>query len=134
MTERMCLYCGVVDVSKRRGKALFCLSCARKAAGRNGAKEAHRAVRKEITAKRLKPASELVCVDCGDQALDYDHRDYNKPLDVQPVCRRCNKLRGPAIPLLGVGLFTSKQSKFVAPNWTVKLTPTPSPATNQAEA
>lgn len=29
--------------------------------------------------------------------MDYDHRDYTKPLSVEPVCRSCNKLRGPAI-------------------------------------
>lgn len=41
----------------------------------------------------------IACVDCGAPACDYDHRDYNKPLEVEPVCRRCNKLRGSAIPL-----------------------------------
>lgn len=39
------------------------------------------------------------CVDCGERALQYDHRDYLKPLDVDPVCVRCNKLRGPAKPI-----------------------------------
>lgn len=46
----------------------------------------------------LQPAHEHDCVDCGAQALDYDHRDYNKPLEVEPVCRPCNKKRGPGIP------------------------------------
>lgn len=41
---------------------------------------------------------EIPCVDCGAPARDYDHRDYNRPLDVEPVCRRCNMRRGPAIP------------------------------------
>lgn len=40
------------------------------------------------------------CVDCGKPAEHYDHRDYNKPLDVQPVCRGCNYRRGRAIPLV----------------------------------
>lgn len=39
----------------------------------------------------------LVCVDCGRQAQGYDHRDYSKPLEVDPVCMKCNKLRGPAV-------------------------------------
>lgn len=26
----------------------------------------------------------------------YDHRDYSKPWAVEPVCDRCNTLRGPA--------------------------------------
>lgn len=37
------------------------------------------------------------CVDCGKPAVDYDHREYAKPLQVEPVCRSCNLLRGPAI-------------------------------------
>lgn len=40
---------------------------------------------------------EIACVDCGAPATDYDHRDYNRPLDVDPVCRRCNVRRGPAL-------------------------------------
>lgn len=37
------------------------------------------------------------CVDCGAIATEYDHRDYSRPLDVDPVCSSCNKLRGPAV-------------------------------------
>lgn len=37
------------------------------------------------------------CVDCGAEAMVYDHREYAKPLDVEPVCVSCNKRRGPAI-------------------------------------
>lgn len=40
------------------------------------------------------------CVDCGERATVYEHRDYLKPLDVQPVCHRCNKRRGPAMNLV----------------------------------
>jgi hypothetical protein len=36
------------------------------------------------------------CVDCGQPAHVYDHREYAKPLDVVPVCRSCNFRRGPA--------------------------------------
>ena len=43
---------------------------------------------------KLKPLSELKCVDCGAQAVHYDHRDYQKPLDVEPVCQACNIKRG----------------------------------------
>jgi hypothetical protein len=39
----------------------------------------------------------IACVDCGVPAQEYDHRDYGRPLDVQPVCRCCNKARGTAI-------------------------------------
>lgn len=38
----------------------------------------------------------VACVDCGGVACEYDHRDYSRPLDVQPVCRSCNARRGTA--------------------------------------
>lgn len=38
----------------------------------------------------------IACVDCGLPAWEYDHRDYDKPLDVEPVCLSCNKRRGRA--------------------------------------
>lgn len=34
------------------------------------------------------------CVDCGGDAECYDHRDYSKPMMVEPVCKRCNASRG----------------------------------------
>ena len=37
---------------------------------------------------------ERPCVDCGNRAVEYDHRDYMKPLDVQAVCKSCNAARG----------------------------------------
>lgn len=40
------------------------------------------------------------CQDCGGPATERDHRDYNRPDDVDPVCGRCNKLRGQGIPVL----------------------------------
>lgn len=39
------------------------------------------------------------CVDCNAEATEYDHRDYRKPLDVEPVCRTCNRRRGHAVDL-----------------------------------
>jgi len=53
-------------------------------------------VRSCISDGWLVRASALICVDCGKQARDYDHRDYERPLDIDPVCRRCNQKRGPA--------------------------------------
>ena len=38
----------------------------------------------------------LICVDCGNGADVYDHRDYSRPLQVAAVCHSCNQLRGPA--------------------------------------
>jgi ribosome-binding protein aMBF1 (putative translation factor) len=42
------------------------------------------------------PAKTLKCVDCSKQAMDWDHRSYDRPLEVEPVCRSCNQKRGPA--------------------------------------
>jgi hypothetical protein len=41
----------------------------------------------------------LSCTDCGQPATGYDHRDYRKPLDVEPVCHGCNVYRGSALPV-----------------------------------
>jgi hypothetical protein len=55
-----------------------------------------------MAAKRngdLPPQKSCACADCGGQATEYDHRDYFRPLDVEPVCRRCNSHRGHAAQL-----------------------------------
>ncbi|MHB8727618.1 MAG: hypothetical protein ACYC9K_01115 [Sulfuricaulis sp.] len=64
-----------------------------------GSDQARNAVTKAIKNGLLSPIKGQSCVDCGNSATEYDHRDYNKPIDVVPVCHRCNVLRGPAIPL-----------------------------------
>ena len=43
----------------------------------------------------LRP-EKLQCIDCGAAAKLYEHRSYNKPLEVEPMCVSCNTLRGPA--------------------------------------
>jgi hypothetical protein len=50
---------------------------------------------------RLPSPRSLRCADCAGPAREYEHRDYNEPLRVDPICRRCNLLRGPAKPLAG---------------------------------
>lgn len=67
-----------------------------------GAEQARWAVKGAIKSSKLLSLSKnfISCVDCGDQAIQYDHRDYNKPLKVKPVCRSCNRKRGKAIPIL----------------------------------
>jgi hypothetical protein len=52
----------------------------------------------------MKRAAEFLCVDCGDKASVYDHRDYNKPYEVDPVCRKCNLKRGPGLNKYTVGV------------------------------
>src|SRR3990172_2168897 len=54
------------------------------------------------------------CVDCGLQANAYDHRDYNKPLEVEPVCHGCNVRRGPALPC-DTGRSCMERSNFYFP-------------------
>jgi hypothetical protein len=63
---------------------------------RDRAANVHGIVARAIKRGELKHASELTCVDCGRPASQYDHRDYTKPLQVDPVCRSCNVMRGPA--------------------------------------
>jgi len=59
---------------------------------------AHARVREAILRGELaRLPNGTLCVDCRVvPALQYDHRDYSKPLEVEPVCRRCNRRRGPA--------------------------------------
>lgn len=56
------------------------------------------AVFKAKSAGQLQPATSFHCVDCGAVAEHYEHRDYNRPLDVEPTCRSCNYRRGNAKP------------------------------------
>jgi len=45
---------------------------------------------------------EVKCTDCDNKAQVYDHREYSKPLEVDPVCKSCNMKRGPAIEVLNL--------------------------------
>lgn len=44
----------------------------------------------------LMHASQHRCVDCGEWATGWEHRDYGQPLAVDPTCSSCNFKRGPA--------------------------------------
>lgn len=106
-----CVECGA-EVH-RESAALFCWECVSrrsKESVRRARQQAalkyplrsrasalvHRAVRKgELPSLK---GGAVACVDCGNPAAHYDHRDYTKPLDVQPVCRACNIRRGRAHP------------------------------------
>lgn len=93
---RACIHCGA-DISARHHYAKQCFTCCYSWGKRTGSSAASSAVNAAVKSGRLPPPSTCACADCGKPARDYDHRDYSKPLDVQPVCRSCNKLRGPAI-------------------------------------
>lgn len=59
--------------------------------------KAKRKVYIAVRAGRLPRIQNLNCLDCFRKAEVYDHRNYFKPLEVEPVCRICNFKRGPAI-------------------------------------
>lgn len=89
-----CVTCLQTFVVRHTKLKRSCIDCE---ALRVRAKEAAQAqVHKEIKAGRMKPATAYACVDCGAPAKHYEHRDYTQPLWVDPVCQRCNRLRGPA--------------------------------------
>lgn len=67
------------------------------ALSRTPQREAHYQVARAIRHGTLPRPSDFSCADCSRQADRYDHRDYAKPLDVAPVCRRCNCRRGRAL-------------------------------------
>lgn len=59
---------------------------------------AHRAVFRAVKGGLLPSlkSRQYACVDCGGVAIEYDHRDYSRPLEVDPVCHVCNIARGAA--------------------------------------
>ena len=64
-----------------------------------GSRRARGRVQDAIRRRQLVRLSKVKtrCTDCNARATQYDHRDYNHPLDVEPVCRSCNRRRGPAV-------------------------------------
>lgn len=87
----VCWECGgAIDCTGR-----FCRACNLARYLGSGRLQAMAAVAKAIREGRLPKPATARCVDCGAAAREYDHRDYSRPLDVQPVCRICNVRRGP---------------------------------------
>lgn len=74
---------------------------------------AHQVVKSAVVDGRLQSLSQnlVECVDCGDRASQYEHRNYERPLDVEPVCRKCNKARGKA------ARFTDRFFSAVMTRW-----------------
>lgn len=101
-----CSHCGVGEFVLGGSRHFLCTQC--KADGvfpskiRTSDKDfAGQRVAAAIKKGELRRPNEFDCVDCGKPAQQYDHRDYNFPLKVEPVCRSCNLKRGPAIPRVG---------------------------------
>ncbi len=98
-----CSCCGCVinhKTSRLRGEYVCC-PCRKEMRRCRAAekKDIYLIVRHAVRVGFLRPADSYFCMDCGGLATDYDHRDYNKPLEVDPVCTGCNNRRGPGIPL-----------------------------------
>jgi hypothetical protein len=85
-------YCAVCE--RPITKPSYCITCHHAVSGAR-TRFVSGAIAREIKNGRMLPAKDHKCVDCGSQAKDYDHREYLKPLQVVPVCGRCNRLRGP---------------------------------------
>jgi hypothetical protein len=97
--KKFCMYC-TSELVNRHYLAKVCFPCGVDNPKKIGAVAAINAVQKAVREGILAPVKTLVCVDCGRPGQCYDHRDYNKPLDVVAVCRKCNYRRGKAIPVL----------------------------------
>lgn len=96
MPKRTCAYCGLAIPHSRTSLSPYCsLECACEV--KKIFSKAIGAVHAAIRAGALpKLCGDIQCVDCGEPARHYEHRDYTKPLDVVPVCISCNYSRGPA--------------------------------------
>lgn len=89
-----CRYCGRTWTPTRvMWNSYSCFRCGERV--HDIQRKASLIVRKAVIKGLLPHVKTLLCVDCGAQATEWEHRDYTKPLDVEPTCRRCNRLRGP---------------------------------------
>lgn len=105
-----CCVCGTVEMASGTSGYYRCVECrdqGRFAPTQNsrynwvGKEQSGLLVARAIREGKLPHPRTLKCVDCGSDAIEYEHRDYNKPLDVEPICRGCNLRRGPAKPIDG---------------------------------
>lgn len=97
MATRACLNCGE-QYEPNNWRQLRCNSCRLPPGyGARLRSAAHRSVAREVQAGRLVnlKVDVVACVDCGRRADRYEHRDYHKPLSVEPICLACNRIRGP---------------------------------------
>ena len=51
--------------------------------------KAHRLIVKNILIGRIPKPTKLYCM-CGKKAVLYHHIDYNRPLLIIPLCKRCH--------------------------------------------
>lgn len=107
-----CCICGKSELTTGGNHAYRCMECRQRPPVadsdsphyremRSGRIEAALSVSRAIVDGKLPHPTAMTCTDCGAKASEYDHRDYSKPLAVDPVCRSCNRQRGHALPLAG---------------------------------
>ena len=103
--QRKCRGCNGAVIGRNSYRAYYCISCLVSKERFSNRKEprnvsrymelAHSYVASAIIMGDLpKLDGTILCVDCSNKATQYEHRDYKKPLEVEPVCRRCNFIRG----------------------------------------
>ena len=61
------------------------------------------------------------CMDCDKRATCWDHRDYLKPDDIDPVCHSCNWKRGPAKPVNVDDLSPRRRENFYKRQFELKV-------------
>ena len=80
----------------------------------------HKEMNKALKRGDLESYRGKKCMDCGKSAECYDHRDYRKPLKVDPVCKSCNSRRGTASPYKRAGCISHcipvRFGKYSRPN------------------
>jgi len=90
----VCSRCSAEFLAFPIGRHWRCRKCALQ--GYAAQREARAWVTRAVKLGRLLPATSHRCVDCGAWATCWEHRNYDKPLNVEPTCDSCNHKRGPA--------------------------------------
>jgi len=54
-------------------------------------RNARYAIRRAVETNKMPRPTQLQCEYCENQAEHYHHDDYNRPLDVTPLCRLCHE-------------------------------------------
>lgn len=108
LIPRRCNMCNKPVMGRDKVRAHYCFDCLQlRCTPEFRAKDPRRKARKYFTLAHQFVAAavrfgdlldlkkvEVPCADCKSRAVEYDHRDYMKPLQVDPVCKSCNAARG----------------------------------------
>ena len=89
---KTCFYCGQSIAAHLNPRTRMCDPC--KAARLPYTEMARALVEFHVDTNRIPRPDSMPCHDCGFMAEFYEHRNYNKPLHIAPICRSCNAVRG----------------------------------------